>query len=102
MARAGSGRGRPSAPAPPAALLSFALSASAGFAIRATEDHTSALLEMARQIQTRLLGAEIMVGLKKLDLPGIDFTTAKEFLRAALDAIRQGNLGYAAILARRT
>lgn len=74
---------------------------SAGLQIRATEDHSAALLEMARQIQTRLLGAEIMVGLKKLNLPGVDFAAAKDFLRAAFDAIRQGDPGYAVLLAQR-
>jgi hypothetical protein len=50
----------------------------------------------------RLLGAEIMVGLKKLDLPGVDSAAAKQMAQAALTAIRQGNLGYAIICAEKS
>lgn len=70
---------------------------SAGCAIEEIEDHSDALIEMVRQIQGKLLWAEVMTGLKKLDLPGVDFFTAKRFASAALDAIRAGKLGYAII-----
>jgi ubiquinone/menaquinone biosynthesis C-methylase UbiE len=63
------------------------------------EPHEEALLEMVRQVRTKLLGAEIMVGLKKVNLPGVDFTAAKQIAQAALSAIQQGNLGYAIIRA---
>ena len=76
-----------------------ALFEQAGFSIIRVEDHSDALIEMVRQVQTRLLGAEIAVGLKKLDLPGIDFTTAKQFAQAAFEATRKGTLGYAVIVA---
>ena len=36
----------------------------AGFHVSRTEDHSDALVEMVRQIQAKLLGAEIMAGLK--------------------------------------
>jgi ubiquinone/menaquinone biosynthesis C-methylase UbiE len=72
---------------------------SAGFAIGSVEDHTGALIEMVRQIQGKLLVAEVMTGLKKLELPGIDLTTAKQFAQAALDAIRSGKLAYAIVTA---
>jgi ubiquinone/menaquinone biosynthesis C-methylase UbiE len=71
----------------------------AGFGAATIEPHDEALLEMARQVRTRLLGAEIMVGLKKLHLPDVDFTVAKQMAHAALSAIQQGNLGYAIIRA---
>ena len=61
------------------------------------EPHDEALLEMVRDIQGKLLGAELMVKLKKLDLPGADFEQAKALARAATDAIRAGILGYALI-----
>ena len=64
-----------------------------------TESHDEALLEMVNQVGMRLLGAEIMVGLNKLDLPDVDFTVAKQMARAALAAIEQGSLGYAIIRA---
>ncbi|HXJ39413.1 MAG TPA: hypothetical protein VNH18_09035, partial [Bryobacteraceae bacterium] len=64
-----------------------------------TESHDEALLEMVNQVRMKLLGAEIMVGLKKLDLPGIDFSDAKRMAQAALSAIQQGSVGYAVICA---
>jgi arsenite methyltransferase len=73
----------------------------AGFEVQSAEDHNDALVEMVRQIQARLLGAEIMAGLKKIDLPGVDFATGKQFAQAALQATRDGALGYVVIPARR-
>jgi arsenite methyltransferase len=71
----------------------------AGFRVEHTKQHDEALLEMVQQVRLKLLGAEIMVGLKKLDVPGIDLETAKQMSQAALAAIHQGNLGYATICA---
>lgn len=71
----------------------------AGFRVKQTESHDEALLEMVNQVRMKLLGAEIMAGLKKLDLLGIDFTAAKQMAHAALGAIQQGSLGYAIICA---
>jgi ubiquinone/menaquinone biosynthesis C-methylase UbiE len=70
---------------------------SAGFSILQTETHDEALLEMVHQVRMKLLGAEIMVGLRKLDLPGVDFTSAKQLAQAALRAVQDGMLGYAVI-----
>ena len=72
----------------------------AGFEVQRTEDHSDALVEMVRQIQGKLLGAEIMAGLKKIELPGVDFATGKRFAQAALQATRDGALGYVVIAAR--
>ena len=49
----------------------------AGFDVTTVEPHNSAVAEMARDVQGRLLGIELMVKLKKLDLPGTDFEQAK-------------------------
>lgn len=73
----------------------------AGFQVLRTEDHSDALVEMVRQIQAKLLGAEIMAGLKKIDLPGVDFATGRQFAQAALEATRSGALGYVVIAARK-
>lgn len=73
----------------------------AGFEVQCVEDHGDALLEMVRQIQGRLLGAEVLAGLKKIDLAGVDFATGRQFAQAALEATRKGLLGYAAIAARK-
>ncbi len=42
-----------------------------------------------------------MAGLDKVDIPGLDLTTAKQMAQAALAAVRQGQLGYAIITARK-
>lgn len=73
----------------------------AGFEVSNIEDHNDALVDTVRQIQAKLLGAEIMAGLKKIDLPGVDFAAGKQFSQAALQAARDGALGYVLIPARR-
>jgi ubiquinone/menaquinone biosynthesis C-methylase UbiE len=69
----------------------------AGFRVERVEPHDEALLEMVSQVRTKLLGTEILVGLKKMELPGVDFTAAKEMARSALSAVQEGSLGYAII-----
>jgi arsenite methyltransferase len=69
----------------------------AGFVVTHVERHDDSLSEMVHQIRMKMLGAEIMVGLRRLDLPGVDFTAAKQMAQAALAAIQQGQLGYAII-----
>lgn len=66
------------------------------------ERHDEALSEMVNQVRLRLLSVEIAAGLKKIELPGVDFASAKRMAQSALDAIRVGSLGYAIILATRT
>lgn len=74
---------------------------SARFGRDTVEPHNEALIELADQIRLKLLGAEILVGLKKLTLPGVNFATAKELLKVALEAIHDGRLGYTIITASR-
>ena len=74
---------------------------SAGLVLRATESHDEALLEMVREVQAKLLGVEVMKGLKKIDLPGIDLTAAKQMARAALTAVHAGQIGYVIITAEK-
>ena len=69
----------------------------AGFQRTAVEPHDDALAEMVRSIQGKILGAEIMVKLNKLELPGADFEQAKILARAVGGAIRRKLLGYALI-----
>jgi ubiquinone/menaquinone biosynthesis C-methylase UbiE len=73
----------------------------AGFASIRVEPHNEALVEMAAQIRMKLLGAEIMVGRKKVNLPEVDFARAKELLKVSLEAIQAGQLGYAILTASR-
>ena len=71
----------------------------AGFDTPAIEPHDEALAQMARDIQGKLMGIELMVNLKKLDLPGTNLTQAKQLARAAAEAIRAGLLGYSILTA---
>ncbi len=71
-----------------------------GLAVEQMEAQNGALAEMVRGVQSRLLGIEIASGLGKLDIPGIDLSAAKKFAEAAAEAIRNGKLGYALLIAR--
>ena len=74
---------------------------SASFEVTTVEAHDNCLLQMARDVQSKLFGLEVLVGLKQLDLPGVNMTQAKQFARSAMRAIQQGVLGYSVIVADR-
>ena len=76
-----------------------ALLSGAAFTVSLTERHDGALVELVKQIQTRLLAAEVMVRLQKLSLPGFDLEAVKIIAKHALAAIREGKLGYAFVIA---
>lgn len=69
----------------------------AGFRVANVENHNDALVEMVHQVRLRLLGVEIAAGLKKLELPNIDFAAARTMARAVSEAIDEARLGYAVI-----
>ena len=71
----------------------------AGMGNTQVEPHDEALTVMVRDIQGKLLGAELMSKLKKLDLGGVNFAEAQKMARAAADAVRAKKLGYAIITA---
>ncbi len=72
----------------------------AGLSVGIVEPHDAALSQLVGGIRTKLLGAEMLVKLKKLTLPGaIDFAAAKGMVRAAAAAIGEGKLGYAIVVA---
>jgi ubiquinone/menaquinone biosynthesis C-methylase UbiE len=71
--------------------------AGAGLHVDRTEAHDDALSSLVQDIRTRLLGAELLVKLKKIDLPAVDFEQAKTLARAAADAIKTGKFGYAIV-----
>jgi arsenite methyltransferase len=73
----------------------------AGLMMRTGEKHDEVLLEMVYQIQAKLLGAEIISNLKKINLPGIDLRGAKQMAKAALNAVKQGQLGYVIVTAEK-
>ncbi len=55
--------------------------------------------DLVEAIRSRLFATEIMVGLKKLELPGTDLATVKDIVRHALAAAESGVLGYAILTA---
>jgi arsenite methyltransferase len=60
----------------------------------AIEPHDEALNEMIRRIGTRLFATEVLAGLQKIDLAGIDLPAAKRMARQALTAVAEHRLGY--------
>ncbi len=75
--------------------------ADAGLHVDLTELHDDALSSLVQDVRARLLGAELLVKLKKIDLPTVDFEQAKILARAAAAAVKAGKFGYAVIQARR-
>jgi len=73
----------------------------AGLTIEQTEIHNEALRQTVADVRGKLLGAEFLVKLKKIDLPGADFAQAKAIAHSAAEAVREGELGYALLVARR-
>jgi arsenite methyltransferase len=71
----------------------------AGFSVDSIEQQNYALEEMVNQVCVKLLGAEIMTGLNKLQLPGLDLAAAKKMAASAMAAVKQGQLGYVLICA---
>lgn len=66
----------------------------AGLRITNTAQRNHCLQEMVHDIRSKLLLAEIMTGLKKMELPGLDLSQAKSFSKAAQNAIAANHLGY--------
>lgn len=74
--------------------------ADAGLTVTLVEAHNEALHEMVQQIRGKLLGAELLVRLKKLDLPApLDFEQARTLVKAAATAIQMEKFGYVVIQA---
>jgi len=71
----------------------------AGFIDVAVENHDAVLLEMIRRIEGRLFAVDILRGLRKIDLEGIDLVAANRMTRQALVAVGENRLGYALVCA---
>jgi arsenite methyltransferase len=76
------------------------LLSAAGLMIETIEPHDEALLALVREIQGKLLGAELLLKLKQIELPStIDFAQARALAKSAAEAVRAGQFGYVALLA---
>ena len=68
----------------------------AGFAMDQPELHDEALAELVNQVRGKLLVAELMVGLEKLEMPDwIDFDQFGRLAQITAETVDQGRLGYA-------
>jgi arsenite methyltransferase len=86
------------ADAQPAATYAELLSTS-GLKVSIIEEHDAALRDFVEQVRLRLLAADVLVGLKKVALLGFDLESAKHLVKKALQAIAEGQLGYAIVVA---
>jgi arsenite methyltransferase len=74
----------------------------AGFVLEVVERHDEALHELVREIQGRLLSVELLMKLRRIVLPPfLDLEQAKTLAKEASAAIRAGQFGYIALLARK-
>jgi ubiquinone/menaquinone biosynthesis C-methylase UbiE len=74
--------------------------AGAGLELEHHETHDQVLKELVREIRGKLIAADLMSVLRKVELPRIDLSEAKTLARAAETAIGSGKLGYALFVAR--
>ena len=71
-----------------------------GFTIDRIEGHDQALIELVEQVRGRLLAADLVTKIQKVELPGdVDLQLAKRMARSATEAARAGILGYSLIIA---
>jgi arsenite methyltransferase len=72
----------------------------AGLQVDLVEPHDDALATLVREIQGKLLGAELLVKLHTVALPPtVDFVQAKAMARAAAQAVQAHQFGYAILTA---
>jgi SAM-dependent methyltransferase len=71
-----------------------ALLEGAGFRMDRVEPHPEVLESTVRDVRARLLGAELILKVKKIELPGVDLGQAKRVAASAAETIEEGTLGY--------
>lgn len=70
----------------------------AGFSMTDGIVRDDCLRAMVAQVRSKLMVAEVMIGLKKLELPGFDLVEGKQLAIAADSAVKNGKLGYALLV----
>ncbi len=70
-----------------------------GLTIDLVEMHDDTLSAMVHDIRTKLFAAELLVKLKQINLPPVDFDQARSLARAAADAVKVRRFGYALFIA---
>ena len=71
----------------------------AGLAVEQVEENDDSLAEMVREIRRRLMGTRLLVSISQLELPGVDWPRISGMARCAVQAVEDGILGYALIVA---
>jgi arsenite methyltransferase len=71
----------------------------AGFVTDRIEPHNTVLGDMIKDVRNKLMGTELLVKLRKLELPEADFDQAKALARSAAETVHRGQLGYALLIA---
>jgi ubiquinone/menaquinone biosynthesis C-methylase UbiE len=78
----------------------------AGLQVSTIESHPEALRQLVHDIRGKLVGAELLLKLRQIDLPGVvkvpktsAFAEAKRIARAAAGSVEAGNLNYAIMIA---
>ena len=75
-----------------------ALLEQAGFRIDRVEPHPEVLESTVKNVRARLLAAELILKVKKLELPGVDLGQAKSVAASAAETIEEGTLGYGVLV----
>jgi arsenite methyltransferase len=70
-----------------------------GLTVDVIERHDGALRELVDRIRVRLLGAQLLIAVRRNDPPDLDLSRARDLLRSATAAISEGRLGYALLAA---
>lgn len=70
----------------------------AGLSVTAVMKQDKALADMVKDVQGKVLGAELMVKLKKIAWPNADFSLAKTIAKSAAEQVGKGTLGYAVLI----
>jgi arsenite methyltransferase len=71
----------------------------AGLEVDTTEAHDDCLAQMVNSVRSKLLIADVLKGLGKLSVPGLDTEQANRFARAASAAVAARKLGYGLLVA---
>jgi hypothetical protein len=66
----------------------------AGFQIDRVEPHPEVLESTVRDVTAKLFGAELILKIKKIELPGVDLTQAMSVAASAAETIEEGTLSY--------
>jgi arsenite methyltransferase len=74
----------------------------ADFTVDRIEPHDDVLSAMVHDIRARLFAAELLVKLKQIDLPSVDFEQARSLARTAADAVNARRFGYALFIATKS